>query len=109
MWGRTSSGRENGARFTAGHPYEVGGALGPVPGHSGGERCASPNPIPPQVGQSGKGVKWLGNWRRGVNPVSPPGMGLCQGLRTCSPVTGLYLGIPTVTVQHMLTHMSEVQ
>jgi hypothetical protein len=57
MWGRTSSGRENGARFTAGHPYEVGGALGPVPGHSGGERCASPNPIPPQVGQSGKGVK----------------------------------------------------
>ena len=45
MWGRTSSGRENGARFTAGHPYEVGGALGPVPGAPQGERCASPDPI----------------------------------------------------------------
>ena len=44
MWGRTSSGRENGARFTAGHPYEVGGAAGPVPGPPQGERCASPNP-----------------------------------------------------------------
>ena len=45
MWGRTSSGRENGHRFTAGHHYEVGGAAGPVPGAPQGERCASPNPI----------------------------------------------------------------
>jgi hypothetical protein len=57
MWGRTSSGRENGHRFTAGHHYEVGGALGPVPGAPQGERCASPNPVYPQGRQGGKGVK----------------------------------------------------
>ena len=56
MWGRTSSGRENGARFTAGHHYEVGGALGPVPGHSGGERCASPNPTVVYHIRVGKGL-----------------------------------------------------
>ena len=58
MWGRTSSGRENGHRFTAGHPYEVGGAAGPVPGPPQGERCASPNPSKGhRFTRVGKGLK----------------------------------------------------
>jgi hypothetical protein len=57
MRGRTSSGRDNGARFTAGHPYEVGGAAGPVPGPPQGERCASPSPTVVYYSRVGKGLR----------------------------------------------------
>ena len=53
MWGRASSGRQNGVRFTAVHPYEVSGAAGPVPGPSRGDPERSADPTHRYLGVGG--------------------------------------------------------